>query len=35
MLGGRINSAWLEHDATLSPLKGYPRFEALLERLKG
>lgn len=35
MLGGRVNSAWLEHDATLSPLKGYPRFEALLERLKG
>ncbi|MDH4311125.1 MAG: tetratricopeptide repeat protein [Gammaproteobacteria bacterium] len=34
MLGGRINSAWLEHDATLAPLKGHPRFEVLLARLK-
>jgi len=34
MLGGRIESAWLEHDATLAPLRGHPRFEALLAGLK-
>jgi TolB-like protein/Flp pilus assembly protein TadD len=34
MLGGRIDAAWLEHDVTLAPLKGRPRFEALLARLK-
>lgn len=32
---GRINPAWLEHDSTLAPLKGTPRFEALLARLRG
>jgi adenylate cyclase len=35
MRGGAIDSVWLEHDATLSMLKGHPRFEALLGRLKG
>lgn len=35
MVGGRIEPAWLEHDATLAPLKGHPRFEVLLARLKG
>jgi len=34
MLAGRIDSAWLEHDATLAPLKGHPRFETLRARLK-
>ncbi len=32
--GGTYNLAWMEHDATLDPLKGHPRFEALLERLR-
>ena len=31
---GRINLAWLEHDATLAPLKGHAGFEALLERMR-
>ena len=35
MRAGRIDSAWLEHDATLAPLKGMPRFDLLLARLKG
>jgi adenylate cyclase len=34
MRAGSIESAWLEHDATLEPLKGHPRFEALREQLK-
>ena len=33
-VGGRINLAWLEHDATLAPLRGHPRFDALLEELR-
>jgi adenylate cyclase len=31
---GRINLAWLEHDATLTPLRGHPRFDALLDDLR-
>jgi adenylate cyclase len=31
---GRINLAWLEHDATLAPLRGQPRFDALLDDLR-
>ena len=34
MRTGRIDSEWLEHDATLAPLKGIPHFELLLARLK-
>jgi adenylate cyclase len=33
-VGGRINLAWLEHDATLAPLRGHPRFDGLLEDLR-
>jgi len=33
-VGGRINLAWLEHDATLAPLRGHPRFDGLLEELR-
>jgi len=33
-VGGRINLAWLEHDATLAPLRGHPRFDGLLEALR-
>jgi len=28
-----IDYAWLEHDSTLDPLRGHPRFEALCRRL--
>lgn len=35
MGAGRVDPAWLEHDATLTPLKGMPRFDSLLARLKG
>jgi adenylate cyclase len=30
---GGIDYAWLEHDSTLDPLRGHPRFEALCRRL--
>ena len=33
-VGGRINLAWLEHDATLAPLRGHPRFDGLLKELR-
>jgi TolB-like protein/Tfp pilus assembly protein PilF len=35
MRSGRINLAWLEHDATLAPLKGNARFEGFLAALRG
>jgi len=31
---GSVESPWLEHDATLAPLRGHPGFEALREQLK-
>jgi hypothetical protein len=34
MGAGRINLEWLEHDATLAPLAGHPRFEGLLATLR-
>jgi TolB-like protein/Tfp pilus assembly protein PilF len=34
MVAGRINLEWLEHDATLAPLAGHPRFEGLLATLR-
>jgi adenylate cyclase len=30
---GGVDYAWLEHDASLDPLRGHPRFEALRARL--
>jgi TolB-like protein/thioredoxin-like negative regulator of GroEL len=32
---GGVDYAWLEHDASLDPLRGHPRFEALRVRLSG
>jgi len=32
---GGVDYAWLEHDASLDPLRGHPRFEALRARLSG
>ena len=32
--GGIYNLDWMEHDATLESLKGHPRFDALVERMR-
>ena len=31
---GRGNLAWIEHDTDFAPLRGHPRFEAILARLR-
>jgi serine/threonine protein kinase/cytochrome c-type biogenesis protein CcmH/NrfG len=31
--GGLLQKAWYEHDGDLDPLRGHPRFKALLERM--
>jgi hypothetical protein len=30
---GTISKEWVEHDSDLDPLRGEPRFQALLEKL--
>lgn len=31
--GGLLQKGWYEHDGDLNPLRGHPRFKALLERM--